>query len=50
MSKKVNKEVKLSLRITDAQNAYLEKQVTESKAKTISDAVQQLINKAMLFG
>lgn len=50
MQKKAAKEVKLSLRIAEAQQAYLEKQVAEGKAKTVSDAVQQLINKAMLFG
>lgn len=36
------------VRLTPAQQAYLEKQVQDGKAKTVSDAVQQLINKAMI--
>lgn len=50
MSKKVNKDERANVRITATQLAYLEKQVDAGKAKTVSDAVQQLINKAMLFG
>ncbi|HEH9414634.1 TPA: hypothetical protein SIA28_003283 [Aeromonas salmonicida] len=50
MQKKVTKEVKLSLRITEAQNTYLEKQVADGKAANINQAMQNLINKAMLLG
>ncbi|NEX81749.1 hypothetical protein [Aeromonas rivipollensis] len=50
MKKKANKDVKLSLRITEAQNAFLEKQVAEGKAANINQAMQNLINKGMLFG
>jgi len=48
MSKKAIKEERAHVRITVSQLAYLEKQVEQGKAKTISDAVQQLINKAMI--
>lgn len=48
LSKKAIKEERVNVRITVSQLAYLEKQVQDGKAKTISDAVQQLINKAMI--
>lgn len=44
------KSGRADVRLTPEQQAYLEKQVEEGKAKSLSDAVQQLINKAMLFG
>ncbi|WP_429179229.1 hypothetical protein [Aeromonas salmonicida] len=50
MSKKAIKEERVHVRITVSQLAYLEKQVEAGKAKNLSDAVQQLINKAMLLG
>ncbi|MGU5740143.1 hypothetical protein [Aeromonas caviae] len=42
------KSGRADVRLTPAQQVYLEKQVLDGKAKSISDAVQQLINKAMI--
>lgn len=45
---KNNKSKTINMRVNEQQQVYLEKQVLDGKAKTISDAVQQLINKAMI--
>lgn len=42
------KSGRVDVRITPAQQVYLEKQVEQGKAKNISEVVQNLINKAMI--
>lgn len=48
--KKDNKNFKVTARINEIQQEYLNKLIEESKAKTPSAAIQYLINMAIIRG
>ncbi|WP_200874788.1 hypothetical protein [Mangrovibacter sp. MFB070] len=47
---KDSKDHKVTARINDAQNGFIEKLIQENKAKTPAGAIQYLINMAMIRG
>lgn len=42
------KSKSIGLRVSETQRGYLQKMVDSGQAKSLSDAVQQLINKAII--
>lgn len=47
---KINKDHKVSVRITEAQNTLIEKLIENGTCKTPSAAVQHIINMAIIKG